>query len=145
MKICNKCKENKQESDFTFKNKSKGYLQPNCKSCDHEFHRIYYIANKNQTLIRNKRNQAKYISSNRSKLIDFLSKNSCVDCGESNLLVLQFDHLDRSQKEYEVSRLVNCGWPWTTVEREIAKCAVRCANCHLKRTNVQLGWYKSKL
>jgi len=37
---------------------------------------------------------------NRIKIINFLKKNSCIDCGENNLLVLEFDHKDPSLKNH---------------------------------------------
>jgi hypothetical protein len=33
---------------------------------------------------------------------------------------------------------------WKTVELEIAKCEVRCANCHARKTARELGNYKTK-
>ena len=48
-------------------------------------------------------------------LLDYLSAAPCVDCGERDPVVLDFDH----------------------VGPEIARCEVRCANCHRRRTIVQ--------
>jgi hypothetical protein len=39
-----------------------------------------------------------------------------------------------------VGFLAGRGYPWTTVENELAKCQVRCANCHRRRTAVQFDW-----
>ena len=31
-------------------------------------------------------------------------------------------------------------YTWPTVEAEIAKCDIRCANCHRRRTAAQFNW-----
>ena len=46
-------------------------------------------------------------------LVEFLLEHPCVDCGETDMLVLQFDHRDRTDKVIEVGRLISrySGWP----------------------------------
>jgi hypothetical protein len=58
--------------------------------------------------------------------------------------VLEFDHHDRATKREDVSRLMAYS-SWRRIEAEIAKCDVRCANCHRRRTAHQLGWRKAAL
>ena len=41
----------------------------------------------------------------------------------------------------EVSKLVH-GYSSEKIKKEIEKCDVRCANCHIKKTIKQLKWYK---
>lgn len=75
---------------------------------------------------------------NRERVTEYLRTHPCVDCGESDTLVLDFDHRDRSIKYKNISQLI--GNSWTTIETEIAKCDVRCANDHRRRTAKQLGY-----
>jgi hypothetical protein len=57
----------------------------------------------------------------------------CVDCGyRQDPRALDFDHRDPSLKVSLVPNLINLDW--ATVLKEIAKCDVRCANCHRIRT-----------
>jgi hypothetical protein len=69
---------------------------------------------------------------------DFISEyfktHPCVDCGESDPIVLDFDHV-RGEKLYDVSRAVNQGYRLWKVIQEIEKCEVRCANCHRRITH----------
>lgn len=61
-------------------------------------------------------------------------------CGETDPVVLDFDHL-RDKKE-NISWLVCHGAKLEIITEEIAKCEVRCANCHRRKTAKQFDWYK---
>jgi hypothetical protein len=74
-------------------------------------------------------------------VFEYLRANPCTDCGETDISVLEFDHRDRALKELTVAELITQGYSLERVMREIAKCDVRCANCHRRRTAKQLGWY----
>ena len=72
---------------------------------------------------------------------DYLSRNPCVDCGETDPVVLQFDHRDDVVKTINVSDARRRCWSLKRLSSEIAKCEVRCANCHARRTARQFDWY----
>jgi hypothetical protein len=65
----------------------------------------------------------------------------CVDCGEKNPCVLQLDHL--TDKYKDVSKMVAGRTTVKTLKKEIAKCVVRCANCHARKTAKDQNWYKN--
>jgi len=65
------------------------------------------------------------------KLIQYLASKQCVDCGENDIRVLEFDHLH--DKEKNVSEAVQ-RWSWARTLKEISKCEIRCANCHRVKT-----------
>lgn len=69
----------------------------------------------------------------REYIWQYLSTHPCVDCGESDPAVLEFDHV-RSSKRKEVTRLVRDGYGINALQQEISKCDVVCANCHKRRT-----------
>jgi hypothetical protein len=69
----------------------------------------------------------------KERVARYLMDHPCVDCGERDLDVLEFDHRAGEGKDAEVSRLVNDGAAWDRIEREISKCEVRCANDHRRR------------
>ena len=63
-----------------------------------------------------------------------------MDCGESDLRVLDFDHV-RDKKTLNVPRMAAARtYGWERIQQEIAKCEVRCANCHRKRTYAQFDY-----
>jgi hypothetical protein len=68
----------------------------------------------------------------------YLASHPCVDCGERDRVVLDFDHV--GGKESLVSALVAWGAPLDRIEAEIARCEVRCANCHRRVTARRAGW-----
>lgn len=68
---------------------------------------------------------------NQAFVLDHLRRSPCVDCGEADPVVLEFDHV--GEKRAMVTRLA----VWSSLEtlrREIARCEVRCVNCHRLRT-----------
>lgn len=73
---------------------------------------------------------------NKAYIASYLSEHPCVDCGIADIRVLQFDHNDPKTKRITVSKAVQ-GKSLKVVQDEIAKCSVRCANCHQIRTNEQ--------
>lgn len=70
---------------------------------------------------------------NRRLVYSYLRVHPCVDCGESDADLLDFDHV-RGVKRDSVSRMVLDRLSWMTLFREIAKCVVRCVVCHRKKT-----------
>lgn len=59
-------------------------------------------------------------------------RSACTECGENHPAVLEWHHLDRSQKSFEIGTGVAKGKPIEALEAETAKCVVLCSNCHRK-------------
>lgn len=88
---------------------------------------------------RNKKNEI-----NRKFVFDYLMTHPCVDCGNSDIRVLQFDHL--RDKKAEVTNMQN-RYSMKTLIEEIAKCEIVCCNCHQIRTltrsnSPRIGYYE---
>lgn len=75
-------------------------------------------------------------------MLAYLSAHPCVDCGESDPVVLEFDHV-RGEKCHNIGHMLADGKSWTRISGEIEKCEVRCANCHKRVTAKTFGWYKN--
>jgi len=81
----------------------------------------------------------------REKLFVFLSKKSCFDCGEKDPIVLDFDHNNPKNKFKTIGKMLSGHYSWESVEREINKCDIRCANCHRRKTyKEQKSWGRGK-
>lgn len=74
----------------------------------------------------------------KQKLFDFLSTKACIDCGESDPIVLEFDHKKQTEKFKNISKMLSGHYSWNSLLKEINKCEIRCANCHRRKTYVQL-------
>lgn len=139
MKICKKCNIEKDENEF-YKHHLGG-LRHSCKSC----HKLMtgkwkkeYQTDKHKLQQRQYSNKV-YLQ--RKAEIDKIKLGQgCVDCGyNSHAEALQFDHTDRKQKQFKISgsHMRN----WKKLIDEIAKCVVRCANCHAVKTKKEKDNY----
>jgi|SRR5580700_3432916 hypothetical protein len=138
-KRCPKCRLIKTAAEFPTR-KAQTY-RPNayCFPCQREYCRSHYQRNKKAHNARRYQHNKEYIARNKATMEEYLRHKACVDCGESDPVVLEFDHV-RGTKKYEVSMLTRAGVSWRAVLDEIAKCEVRCANCHRRKTAIQFGW-----
>ena len=76
------------------------------------------------------------------KVLEYFSKNPCVDCGEINTVLLEFDHVEG--KEFTIAQAVSKGYSWKRIQSEIQKCVVRCVSCHRLKTASQERYYSWK-
>ena len=142
MKKCTICKQDKNLTCFN-KNKSrKDGLNTICRKCSNARSRQYYQDNKKkhkQVVMKRTKQQRK---KNQEFILEYLSKNYCIDCQENDIRVLEFDHLPQFQKKENISTLVRNGYSIETIKKEISKCEVVCANCHRIRTHKSQGSYR---
>lgn len=72
-----------------------------------------------------------------------LNCGGCTECGwfdERYLRALHFDHIDHNNKSECVSTLMKQGSKLETLQAEIDKTRILCANCHRKRTLRQFNY-----
>lgn len=100
--------------------------------------RRFYERNRERYIAESAARKVEQIKANHAFILEYLEAHPCVDCGEPDPIVLEFDH--RSDKRCSVSDAVRKGLGQKTIAAEIAKCDVRCANCHRRKTADQFGW-----
>ena len=91
--------------------------------------RRHYLKNKEEIKARSfKRNKVQRVR-NREFVMSIKEISECIDCGENNPLVLDFDHV-KGEKIMAISNMSNKAYGIDTISKEMDKCEVRCANCH---------------
>jgi hypothetical protein len=69
---------------------------------------------------------------NRKLVLAYLLANPC-PCGETDPDLLDFDHV-RGVKRKAISRMVQHGYSWVAIFREIRLTEVKCVRCHRKKS-----------
>ncbi len=133
MKRCARCKLLLEESEFNWIKKG-SKLSYNCKECSRLYIRQHYERNKQYYSLKAKKSRAKNRQSNFDYIRRYLETHPCVDCGEKDILVLEFDHKSANAKSGNIGDLVKLHATVTKLSEEISKCEVRCANCHRRKT-----------
>ena len=126
-KFCKICKKEKHIDEF-YKNKKREKVGINtyCKKCSNLYHQ----------------NRVKDV---KIKMINYKG-GKCEDCNlkleNSHYSVYDFHHLDPLEKDSNFGKIKY--QKWNTIEKEIDKCKLLCANCH-RLEHAKLGeWGKSE-
>lgn len=142
MRMCTVCRTDKSEEEFNRNRAKSSGFNSACKACAKVQQAKWYQTHKTEHRKNTKVASDKFRKVNREKILAYLLEHPCVDCGEKDPVVLEFDH--QHNKRDVVSRMTtNNGWE--RVAAEIAKCQVRCANCHRRKTSKDFDWYKSRV
>ena|SRR5882757_4046674 len=128
-KRCRKCNEFVWLGEFSSNKRAKDDLQYYCRSCNNS-----YSATPEYLTIRRGKQQDTRLKVDAVKLAA-----GCVDCGyKAYAAALDFDHRPDEVKSFNISQSRWKSWP--DLESEMAKCDVRCANCHRVMTARRAGW-----
>ena len=104
-----------------------------------EAKRRYYERNKEVVKTKARNHTRETRAKIKQWLHNYLLGHPCVDCGETDPIILEFDHVDRANKEFTIGEANTNGISLKRVIAEVAKCEVRCANCHRKKTYRESG------
>jgi hypothetical protein len=140
-RTCSRCKLTKFASEFAYRKKAEGKRHSYCLACGRLLARNHYANNVSYYVVKARNRREEFVNDYIDRLLDYLSSHPCVDCGESDPIVLEFDHV-RGEKAYNVSVMARLMLSWGKVSGEIAKCKVRCANCHRRKTAERAGSYR---
>jgi len=124
MKICSKCKQEKELTEF---NKHRYGVTSWCKECVRDRSKQHYEENN----ISLKEKQRLYIQQRREWFNEFKKTLKCIKCGENHIACLDFHHRDPKQKEFSIAGAVSHSNKEKVI-KELEKCDVLCANCHRK-------------
>lgn len=129
-KICTGCKKELTTNDFS--PKGKGKLHPKCKTCRRDLATIDYTRHKERYKASAKKHLPKYKTRNAEFIAKHKSKCGCIRCGENDFVALDAHHIDPKGKEHNLNHLRKMSYSIETIEKELSKCVILCANCHRK-------------
>lgn len=138
---CRVCQQTKPETEFSWRVKDQ-IRQSRCKECHSVYRKQHYQANREKYLAKIKVKKQEQKNRLKEFLWNYKLAHPCVRCGESDPIVLEFDHLE--DKQLNIARVGSQGWSIEKLEEEISKCQVLCANCHRKKTAAQFGWHSMR-
>ena len=131
LRRCSRCSALLPESRF---NRFGDGRQWWCRDCFKQ----YYAERRAHHRDRNNALKTQRVAEAHEFVFSYLTQRSCVDCGERDPIVLEFDHI--AGKRAEVALLVRRGVLPAVLMEEMRRCDVVCANCHRRRTAHRAGW-----
>jgi len=126
LRTCSRCREPKTFDNFYKKRKG---LQPYCKPCHLAVGKERYEGRREAHIAKVGENRRRRKQIIRDWLAEYLATHPCVDCGITDIRVLEFDHVT-GEKSFNISTALKEAYSVDKVADEVAKCEVRCANCH---------------
>lgn len=140
-KKCRKCLKTYSVEFFNLRNRKMGVRRTICKLCSRSETKRHYENHKQYYKNKAKSHDEKTRKQNHDIVFQHLLMYPCVDCGESDPVVLEFDHV-RGSKKFDISwGIINVTKSEKLIE-EMNKCEIRCANCHKRKTTKQFKWWK---
>jgi len=138
---CNHCGKSKPVDEFNWRWKSLGVRQSACRECQKGQKNEWYVRNQPSERERLREQKAQNKATTQAYIWDYLSSHSCVDCGETDPRVLEFDHVRGDNST--ISKMVADNRSLSAIQNEISKCVVRCSNCHRRKTYKEQGGFRS--
>lgn len=122
--LCKDCM--KIESKYILKNRRKNKL---CHSCGRKS-----LLEKTQCKKCKDRDVARVVKHRielKKKCVSYLG-GQCVDCGitSKHYSIYDFHHIDPSNKNITINKLLSIKPKWETLKAELDKCVLLCSNCH---------------
>ncbi|HEY0545012.1 MAG TPA: hypothetical protein VGC91_06410 [Pyrinomonadaceae bacterium] len=140
LKQCYRCKAFKDTSEFHKYSRSRDGLQPYCRPCKRAIDNAHYKKHPHRNYERNKAN----VHRNQMWLYNFIKTKHCEweGCTVNDPDMLVLDHINPNEKRAHVSTMVHTPFSLKSIQAEVAKCRVLCANHHQKHTIQQFGYKK---
>ena len=141
LRRCGRCKTEKPDEDFAWRYIERGLRDNYCRPCRAAYKQEHYQANRRRYIDNARSRRERVLDERMRYLVEYLRSHPCVDCGEDDVLILEFDHL--RDKKFTISSGLQRNW--NEVLAEIEKCEVVCANCHRRRTARRGGFVRAAI
>ena len=140
-KHCYSCEQDKPVDDFPVNRSRADGRNSMCKACKKIYNVTYYETTKERHNPTRAQRRRRVRAEAQEKVYEYLRTHPCVDCGERDIVVLDFDH--QGDKVADVGEMAHRGYEWPRILAEIEKCEVVCANDHRRRTARTFGWRRA--
>src|SRR5207248_372665 len=94
LRVCSTCRVAKPITEFSIKNKNTGLRRSKCKACQRAYSKRHYRDNREVYLDKAGRRNKVERDRIAAFVLGYLRDHPCVDCGSTDLRVLEFDHRD---------------------------------------------------
>lgn len=138
-KICTKCKILKDFNSFHKRKRALDGHASWCRDCFKINWQKRYYENHTHYRARHNKSRSEIREQNARLVFEYLEKHPCISCGESDPIVLEFDHRKMDEKIESISNLIRDA-SWKRIKSEIEKCDVLCANCHRRKSATQFKY-----
>lgn len=131
---CNKCLEEKSLDEFSVRSSAKGTRHTICKSCVRRANQERYRSDEQVRLRKieqTKHNNIRYREQSRA-IVDAFKSSGCSMCEETDPCCIDAHHVDPSEKEFDIGRMMQGRFLPERVSVELEKCVPLCRNCHAK-------------
>ena len=91
-----------------------------CRSCQQAYQRAWYHENKEKHKQRAARHRVRWRASVEDYVLTYLLSHPCADCGETDPIVLQFDHV-RGDKVSAIGTMLHQKRSLDVIKAEVAK------------------------
>ncbi|CAB4179375.1 hypothetical protein UFOVP1033_102 [uncultured Caudovirales phage] len=130
IKDCKRCDNLYELSNFR-PAKTRSGVTAYCRSCEDAYKVEWHLKRRVQI---------------KEWIYDHLKSHPCVDCGDKDILSLDFDHIRGAKKRYNIAHaFMLTGMTIKKLETEVAKCDVRCRKCHAIRTHINSNSWKYRM
>ena len=124
--------------NFPWKSRLRGKRHAVCRTCSAKKSGDWYRGKKDAHIQHVIVNKAAAKREAREFVRNYLSTHPGVDCGDRDPVALESDYVNG--KDANVSRLVTDAMSIERIRSEIARCVVRCSNCHRRKTAKERRW-----
>jgi len=125
-KYCPSCKRTLKAEKFGVNRSRKSGLQNLCKECKKKYDRERYLKDKSKQRDASIRNRKRV----QDFFIEYKKNLVCEKCGENRWYALDFHHIRKENKDFNIADKMNSGYSIKGIMKEINKCITLCRNCH---------------
>ena len=136
LRRCSGCEQAKPLELFNWRRKEHGQRDNLCRPCRAAYKHEHYSANRQRYIDQSRHRKQALARERTAFLIAYFEEHPCLDCGEGDPVVLEFDHL--RDKAFDIGQALPYR-SWASILAETDKCEVVCANCHRRRTAKRIG------